>query len=104
MRAIIVAAALALGACQTPCPAVSTGPTNADFRCEDGSVLHVTFINAAPQSAIIGQDGYTTVSLPLRIFGGGFRYSDGGAEFSGRAGEAHWTRPGASETVCRQTQ
>mgnify|MGYP000890746462 CR=1 FL=1 len=47
MRAIIVAAALALGACQTPCPAVSTGPTNADFRCEDGSVLHVTFINAA---------------------------------------------------------
>ena len=58
--------------------------------------------NTPPLSATIAQEGYTTVSLPSRIYGAGFRYSDGGADFSGRAGEAHWTRPGAAETTCRQ--
>ena len=103
MRALVVLAALLAAACATPCPAVNTAPTNADFHCDDGSTLHVTFINAPPQSAVIGQDGYTTVSLPLHIFGAGFRYAANGAEFSGRAGEAHWTRPGAAETICRET-
>jgi hypothetical protein len=102
MRVAIVVAGLFLAACQTPCPAVDTGPVQAAFRCEDGSVLNVTFINTAPMSATIAQEGYTIVSLPSRIYGGGFRYSDGATDFSGRMNEAHWTRPGAAETVCRQ--
>ncbi|MBS0384138.1 MAG: MliC family protein [Proteobacteria bacterium] len=102
MRVALVFVGLLLAACQTPCPAVNTGPTQAAFYCDDGSTLHVTFINAPPRSATIAQEGYTTVSLPWRIYGSGFRYSDGAADFSGRMGEARWTRPGAVETVCRQ--
>ena len=102
MRVAMVLAAVLLAACQTPCPAVSTGPTLATFHCDDGSALNVTFINTPPLSATITQEGYTTVSLPSRIYGAGFRYSDGASDFSGRAGEAHWTRPGAAETTCRQ--
>jgi membrane-bound inhibitor of C-type lysozyme len=102
MRIAMVLAALFLASCQTPCPSLNTGPTQAIYRCEDGSTLNVTFINAPPQSALISQEGYTTVSLPSRIYGSGFRYSGNGAEFSGGGGEAHWTRPGAAETVCHQ--
>jgi membrane-bound inhibitor of C-type lysozyme len=102
MRTAIVSAVLLLGACATPCPVVNTGPTSATYRCEDGSMLNVTFINTPPLSATIAQEGYPTVSLPSRIYGAGFRYSDGGADFSGRSGDAHWTRPGAAETSCRQ--
>jgi membrane-bound inhibitor of C-type lysozyme len=102
MRVAIVLAVLSLAACATPCPAVNTGPTYATYRCDDGSTLNVTFINTPPLSATIAQEGYTTVSLPSRIYGAGFRYSDGGADFSGRSGDAHWARPGAAETACRQ--
>jgi len=102
MRVPLVFVVLLLAACQTPCPAVDTGPTLATFHCNDGSTLTVTFINAPPRGATIAQEGYTTVSLPWRIYGSGFRYSDGGSDFSGRTTEAHWTRPGAAETVCRQ--
>jgi hypothetical protein len=101
MRALVALAAVIVSACQTPCPAVNTAPTSADYHCDDGSTLHVTFINAPPQSATISQEGYTAISLPLRIYGGGFRYAANGAEFSGRSGEARWTRPGAAETICR---
>ncbi len=102
MRVALVFACLALAACATPCPAVNTGPTLATLQCSDGSTLNVTFINAPPRSATIAQDGFTTVSLPWRIYGSGFRYSDGGTELSGRLDDAHWTRPGAAETVCHQ--
>jgi len=102
MRVAIVLAVLSLAACATPCPTVNTGPTYATYRCDDGSMLNVTFINTPPLSATIAQEGYTTVSLPSRIYGAGFRYSDGGADFSGRSNDAHWTRPGAAETSCRQ--
>ena len=102
MRVALVLVVLLLAACQTPCPAVDTGPTLASFQCNDGSTLNVTFINAPPRSATIAQEGFPTVSLPWRIYGGGFRYSDGALDFSGQTSEAHWTRPGAAETVCRQ--
>ena len=102
MRAAILFAVLLLAACQTPCPSLNLGPTQATFHCGDGSNLDVTFINSPPMSATIAQEGYTTLSLPSRIYGGGFRYEGNGAEFSGRADQAHWTRPGAAETVCRQ--
>jgi membrane-bound inhibitor of C-type lysozyme len=103
MRAAIVLAALALAACQTPCPAPETGPINASFRCEDGSVLQVTFTRN-PDAARVAQDGYTTVDLPARVSGSGYRYADSGAELRGRGNEATWTRPGAAETVCTTTQ
>lgn len=102
MRVAMLLAALSLTACVTPCPAVNTGPTYATYRCEDGSTLNVTFNNAPPLSATIAQEGYTTINLPSRIFGSGFRYSDGGADFSGRTSDARWTRPGAAETRCHQ--
>ncbi len=102
MRVALVFVCLLLAACQTPCPAVDAGPMQASYHCEDGSTLNVTFVNAPPRSATIAQEGYSTVSLPWRIYGAGFRYSDGGTELSGRLGEVHWTRPGAAETVCRQ--
>ena len=102
MRVQVVFAALFLAACQTPCPSVNTGPTQATYHCQDGSTLAVTFINTPPMSATIAQDGYTTVSLPSRIYGAGFRYSGNGAEFSGSGGGARWTRPGAAETTCRE--
>lgn len=101
MRAVVVFAALALGACQTPCPAVDTSPLTATFRCEDGSRLEVTFTRR-PDSARVVQEGYTTIDLPARISGSGFRYADGGAELRGRGSEAQWTRPGAEETHCER--
>ncbi|MBI3437530.1 MAG: MliC family protein [Proteobacteria bacterium] len=102
MRAAIFLAVLSLAACVTPCPSVNTGPTYATYRCEDGSNLSITFTNTPPLSATITQEGYATVRLPSRIYGAGFRYSDGAADFSGRSGDAHWTRPGAAETTCHQ--
>jgi membrane-bound inhibitor of C-type lysozyme len=102
MRAVIVLAALALAGCQTPCPAVDTGPVTATFGCEDGSRLQVTFTRR-PDSARVVQEGYTTIDLPARLSGSGYRYADGGAELSGRGGQAQWTRPGAEETTCERT-
>ncbi|MEZ6023633.1 MAG: MliC family protein [Hyphomonadaceae bacterium] len=101
MRALAaLAAALALAACQTPCPAVPTGPVHASFTCEDGSSLDVTF-NA--DSARIAQEGYVTLDLPLRISGSGSRYAESGAELRQRGAETRWSRPGAAETVCTRT-
>jgi len=103
MRALIVFAAFALAACQTPCPAPDTGPTVVNFRCEDGSQLRVTFTRN-PDMARVEEEGYTTLTLQARIQGSGYRYSDGGAEFRSRGVETGWTRPGAVETLCSETQ
>lgn len=100
MRAAIVFAALALAACQTPCPATDTGPVARTFRCDDGSELNVTFTRS-PDFARVVQEGYTTVDLPAEITGAGFRYSERGVELRGRSMEAYWTRPGAAETLCQ---
>lgn len=99
MRAAIVFAALTLAACQTPCPAPDTAPIHTSFRCEDGSVLNVTFTHN-PDAARVAQEGYVTVDLAARVTGSGFRYAANGAELRGRANEARWTRPGAAETLC----
>ena len=100
MRFAFVAAPLALAACQTPCP--STGSeVSMTMHCEDGSDLNVTF---SPEQVVVVQEGYVTLTLPVRVAGGGYRYSGDGAELRGRTSESHWTRPGAAETVCRQTQ
>jgi membrane-bound inhibitor of C-type lysozyme len=99
MRAVILIAALGLAACQTPCPAPDTAPVTTAFNCEDGSVLSVTF-SYNPDSARVAQEGYTTVDLPARVTGSGYKYADNGAELRGRLNEVHWTRPGAAETVC----
>ncbi len=103
MRAAVLVAVLALAACQTPCPAPATGPINVSFRCEDGSVLAVTFTRG-PDAARVAQEGYTVVDLPARVTGSGFKYADNGAELRGRGNEVHWTRPGAAETVCGQVE
>jgi hypothetical protein len=100
MRAAILIAAFALTACQTPCPAPDTGPITRQFRCEDGSELNVVFTRS-PDVARVSQEGYTSVDLPARIIGAGYRYSDNGIELRGRMAETLWTRPGAAETVCR---
>lgn len=92
---------LALGACQTPCPAVNTAPTVSNFTCEDGSELRVTF---TPTQATVEQEGYVTLALPARATGGGYRYSANGAQLRGRAINAQWTRPGAAETLCSVVQ
>lgn len=99
MRFLVVFAALALAACQTPCPPNAATPTTATYHCEDGSDLHVTF-NAHPHLATIVQEGYAPIDLPERIGGNGFRYADRGAELSGRSGTVDWTRPGAAGTEC----
>jgi hypothetical protein len=65
--------------------------------------MHVTFTHG-PERALVEQEGYVALNLPARIVGSGFRYSDGTAEFRGRPSEAHWTRPGAAETICREVQ
>lgn len=101
--AAVVIAVAALAGCQTPCPAPDTGPTNARFHCEDGSDLAVTFTRS-PDAARIVQEGYTTLILPARVTGSGYRYADNGAEMRGRGSEAQWTRPGAAETTCQATQ
>lgn len=100
MRAAAVIALLALGACQTPCPGPAQSTSVATLHCEDGSDLRVTFSSA---NAVVEQEGYVTLNLPDRIAGSGYRYADSGAELSGRLGESLWTRPGAEETICRQT-
>jgi len=98
MRSVIIFAALALAACQTPCPGPQAAPTTTTFRCEDGSDLLVT---RSATSARIVQEGYTTVDLPARIIGSGYRYADDGAELRGQGREVRWTRPGAAETLCQ---
>ncbi len=102
MRAAAILSVLVLlGACQTPCPDPVTGPINTSFRCEDGSLLSVTFTRN-PDSARIAQEGYIVVDLPARVTGSGYRYNNNGAEFRGRSNEARWTRPGAAETTCHE--
>ena len=101
MRAAAVLVALLLAACQTPCPGPDVGETSATFRCEDGSDLQVTF---TPDTARVVQEGYTTLDLPARPLGSGYRYADNGAELSGRGAEVRWTRPGAAETLCRKRE
>lgn len=102
MRVLVaIAAVLALSACQTPCPAPPAGPINSVFECEDGSTLRVTF-TYSPDIARVAQEGYTTVDLPLRIAGAGYRYADSGAELRRRGSETRWTRPGAEETICSE--
>lgn len=103
MRVFAAVAVLSLAACASPCPTPQTAPTSASFSCQDGSTMHVTFTHA-PERALIEQDGYTALNLPMRIVGSGFRYSDGAAELKGRTNEAHWTRPGGAETICREIQ
>lgn len=95
--AVLAAALVSLAACQTPCPAVPSEPVNRRFVCADGSMLDVTLSN---ESAVVVQEGYTTLHLPARVSGTGFRYADNGAELRGRGASANWTRPGAAETVC----
>jgi membrane-bound inhibitor of C-type lysozyme len=102
MRFAVIFAVLALASCQTPCPGPDTGPTNVTFRCEDGSTLLVTF-NGAQGAARVAQEGYTAVDLPARIVASGYRYADDGVELRGRGAEAQWTRPGAAETLCQET-
>jgi len=99
MRAAIVFALFALAACQTPCPAPVAGTTITTYRCEDGSTLTATF-TGTPDTVRVVQEGYTTIDLPARISGSGFRYAENGAELRGRGLEAFWTRPGAAETLC----
>ena len=65
--------------------------------------MHVTFTHG-PERALVEQEGYIALNLPARLIGSGFRYSDGAAELRGRTTEAHWTRPGAAETICREVQ
>ncbi|MFO1016841.1 MAG: MliC family protein [Hyphomonadaceae bacterium] len=103
MRLAAIFAILALASCQTPCPGPETGSRTAAFHCEDGSDLNVTFAYGATDSARVVQDGYTTLDLPARIMGSGYRYADNGAELRGRGREVRWTRPGAAETVCTET-
>lgn len=101
MRAAALFASLALAACQTPCPAPYEGPTTTELRCDDGSLLTVTFTRG-PDQATVAQEGYTTLTLPARIAGSGYRYIDGGSELRGRGTEIIWTRTGAAETICRE--
>jgi hypothetical protein len=100
MRFAAMIALLGLAACQTPCPATEE-TTTATFHCEDGSDLHVTF---AGHDAVVEQEGYVTLSLHASVMGGGYRYANNGAELRGRGTQTEWTRPGAAETTCRQTQ
>jgi hypothetical protein len=100
MRLAAMIALLGLAACQTPCPATEE-TTTAIFHCEDGSDLHVTF---AGHDAVVEQEGYVTLSLHASVMGGGYRYANNGAELRGRGTQTEWTRPGAAETTCRQTQ
>lgn len=99
--AILAASFIALAACQTPCPAPVTGPTTMNLECEDGSELIVTF-TGSPDIASVAQEGYTTLILPARITGSGYRYVDGGSELRGRGTQVGWTRTGADETLCTE--
>lgn len=93
MRFVAALSALCLvAACQTPCPDPDTGPINTSFRCEDGSLLAVTFTRN-PDSARIAQEGYVVVDLPARVTGSGYRYNSNGAELRGRANEGAGRAP-----------
>ena len=102
MRAAAFLTILTLAACQTPCPAPQTGPVNVSFRCEDGSLLNVTFTRN-PDAARVRKK-----AIPWSISGAGdslrFKYAGNGAELRGRGNEARWTRPGAAETECDQIE
>lgn len=101
MRILGLVAALALAACQTPCPpAPERAPRTHTFACADESTLTVVF-SGGPARAHIEQDGYPALDLPLAGAASGFRYAADGAELRGRLGAAYWTRPGAAETLCR---
>lgn len=102
MRFALIFPLLALAACQTPCPPLSTGLTLVQFACEDGSDLAVTF-SRGPDGAQIVQEGYAPITLPARGVSSGYRYAEEGAELRGRATVTNWTRPGAAETLCRET-
>jgi len=99
--AVLVAALLSLAACQTPCPPTYTGPETVQLRCEDGSELTVTF-SRAPDVAVVAQEGYTTLTLPARITGSGYRYVEGGSELRARGTQVGWTRTGTDETICAE--
>ena len=102
MRLLAMLAVTAtLAACATPCPDTPSGPVTSDFNCEDGSTLRVTFTEA-PDMVRVEQEGYTTLNLPARVTGGGYRYADEGAELRGRGVEVRWQRPGAAETICHR--
>ena len=102
MRLVFAAAlALAVAACQTPCPAVNPVTTSMNYHCEDGSDLAATFTHR-PDAAHVTQEGYAPLDLPSRIIGSGFRYAEQGAELLGRGEEVRWNRPGAAETICHE--
>lgn len=104
MRFALLIAALALTGCSTPCPDTSAVARTRNFVCADGSGLVVTF-NPAPAFAHIVQEGFAPIDLPTDITGSGYRYAEGGAELRGRPGAgAHWTRPGAEVTLCREAR
>jgi membrane-bound inhibitor of C-type lysozyme len=103
MRFALIVPVLALAAaCATPCPPPVTGMTQVQFACEDGSDIVVNF-SRGPDTAQILQEGYAQLTLPARIVGSGYRYAEEGAELRGRGSEVSWTRPGAAETLCRET-
>lgn len=101
MRIALMTVVLALGACQTPCPSPGSTVVQANYECEDGSDLAITFTN---DEARIVQEGYTTLAVPSRIAGSGLRYAGGGADLRGRMNEVLWTRPGAAETICTRQE
>jgi hypothetical protein len=103
MRLVPILALLALAGCYTPCPDAPTGPRQQAFVCADGSELSVTF-NIRPGRAYIVQDGFAPIELPADITSAGYRYAEGGAELRGQGAQAQWTRPGAAETLCRETR
>lgn len=103
MRTFIAALGAALlAACQTPCPAPQAASRQVRLVCEDGANLRVTF-TSSPDVALVEEDGYTSVSLPARISGSGYRYTDDESELSSQGMEVLWTRAGAIETTCRET-
>ncbi len=76
--------------------------TQVHFVCDDESEIVVNF-SRSPDTAQILQEGYAPLTLPARIVGSGFRYGQEGAELRGRGSVVNWTRPGAAETLCRET-
>ena len=99
----MVMSVFTMAACQTPCPApdANANPVAMLYRCDDGSILQVTFMRN-PNNATVMQEGYAPATLSARSTGLGFRYADGGTELVGRRSEVHWVRPGAAETICRE--
>jgi hypothetical protein len=101
MRAVLVIAVLALASCQTPCPSPGSTTVQANYDCEDGSSLGITFTD---DNATIVQEGYTTITLPSRLSGPGVRYAGDGADLRGRMNQVQWTRAGAAETTCTRRE